>query len=232
MQKPFALYNKGEAENLLGNNDLALKTFNKVVDFYERDRLKGQKSSDYYSALLRIAVILIDQGRGEEAVSYLDRVESLDSSDYRIQQRDIERASALIDQKEYTGDKGAYAVLEPYLKEDEWKCTFMQRKSEVDELRLLKEFKINRPEEFRKIEEQQQETKSIVHTYNKEFKRMAMDLLKGCVERYDGDNFKKTCTVLADYFHQKDDRKRELRCYHLYLCSKIGMTPKNCTIVD
>lgn len=35
----FAIYNKGEAERLLGNDELALKTFKKIVDIYEDKKL-------------------------------------------------------------------------------------------------------------------------------------------------------------------------------------------------
>jgi len=231
----FALYNKGEAERLLHNDDLALRTFKKIAKVYEDKNPTKEKPSDYYSALLRIALILIDQGRGKEALDYLEKFnkkKSLKQQDYRFQECEMEKASALIDQKKYYGEKDVDAdkVLKPYIKKIEWKDTFIQRKAKVYELRWLIEFKKNRPEDFEKNKKQEElksEIEKIKKKYN-EFEKNAKKLLKDCVKRYDGDNFKKTCTYLADYFHEEskknkkelEKRKKELGCYYLYLCNE------------
>jgi tetratricopeptide (TPR) repeat protein len=93
----FALYNKGEAERNLHDDDKALRTFHKIVEIWSN---KNKRSSDYYMALLRIGTILIDQGRSEEAIAILRKI-SLPKNDVRRGSRDLEIASAYIDQKEY-----------------------------------------------------------------------------------------------------------------------------------
>lgn len=231
----FALYNKGEAERLLHNDDLSLKTFKKIIEIYEPNNLIEKKSSDYFSALLRMALILIDQGRGKEALDYLEKFNKkifLKQQDYRFQECEMEKASALIDQKKYYGEKeeDAAKVLKPCIEEKEWENTFTQRKAKVYELRWLIEFKKNRPEDFEKNENQEEpesKIEKIKKKYN-EFEKNAKKLLKNCVKRYDGGNFKKTCTYLADYFHEEsknnkkelEKKKKELGCYYLYLCNE------------
>lgn len=217
----FALYNKGEAERLLHNDDLALRTFKKIVKVYEDKNPEKEKHSDHYFALLRMALILIDQGRGKEAIDYLEKAKIFtDQLDYRSQERKIERASALIDQKKYND---ADKIISLYIKKNEGIDTFIQRKAKVYELRRLIEFKKNRPEDFEKNENQEEpknEIEIIKNKYN-EFEKNATKMLKNCVKRYDGDNFKKTCTYLADYFHGESKKtKKELGCYYLYLCNK------------
>lgn len=207
----FALYNKGEAERLLHNDDLSLRTFRKIIEICKPQK---KKSSDYYSALLHIALILIDQGRGTEAIDRLSRVRFPGRRDYRIQERDLEKASAFIDQKEY---KKAYCILKGYT-ENMWKYTFAQRKAKVYRLRLLIEFKRNRPKDL--DESKEEWTKEIKGLYG-EFGETAIDLLEDCIRRYDADDFKKTCTYLAEYFHEKKKLERELLCYCLYLFYEI-----------
>ncbi len=232
----FALYNKGEAQRLLHNDDLSLKTFKRIIEIYEPYNLIEKKSSDYFSALLRMALILIDQGRGKEAIDYLNDLEKtekgLDQQDYRFQECEMEKASALIDQKKYYGEKEVDAdkVLKPCIEEKEWENTFTQRKAKVYELRWLIEFKKNRSGDLEKNENQEEpesKIEKIKKKYN-EFEKNAKKLLKNCVKRYDGGNFKKTCTYLADYFNEEsktkkkelEKRKKELGCYYLYLCNK------------
>jgi len=223
----FALFNKGEAERLLYNYNQSLKTFQNIIKIYEdKKSWPREKPSDYYSALIRIALILIDLGRGEEAKEYLKKAIFPGRPDYRIQDRDLEKARALIDMKDY---EEALRIFDGY-QEKEWEYTFTQRKARVNELRLVIEFIRNRAEDFNKSEG------DISITINKkfiDFKKTAKELLKECVEkRRDADNFKKTCIRLADYFHELRERSKtpteiqqnqemELRCYYLYLCNKI-----------
>jgi len=212
----FALYNKGEAERLLGNKDLALKTFKKIIESYKDI---DEKPSDFISALLRISLILIDQGRGSEAITFLtdpafDKIEN--SFDCRLQERDLEKANALIDQKVFIDKKGAWDILTPYFRDD-WNNTFYQRKAKNAQLRLMIEFKKNRLENFEK---------SFVKADYDNFENIATSLLKESVKRYDPDSFKKACTNLADYFHEKKEKKEknvesELRYYYLYLFNEL-----------
>lgn len=218
----FALYNKGEAERNLHDYDKALLTFNTIID---KCNGKENESPDYYQALFHSALIFIDQGRGEEAITLLKKMR-VPEKDTRYGARDLEIASAQIDRKEYIGKEGACAVLKPY---DKQEYTFTQRKAKVYKLRLLIEFKKNQPKDFDKPK------KRIIKTIKSKYKNFegtAKILLNECVERYDGDLFKKTCTYLADYFHEEsetskknkgielENKIKELGCYYLYLCNE------------
>jgi predicted negative regulator of RcsB-dependent stress response len=141
----FALYNKGEAEKLLGNDDLALKTFRTIVDFCEKE---GLESSDYHSALLRMASILTDMGRGEEAKKLLERVK-VGKRSFQFIERELELASVYIDTKEY---KKALKVLIQF-ESPQWKHTSAKRKAKIYLFRLLNEYRKNRPEDFQKTYE-------------------------------------------------------------------------------
>lgn len=210
----FALCNKGEAERNLHDYDKALSTFKTIIDKFKPENIV--KSSDCNQALFRLALIFTDQGRSVEAIEVLKGMK-VRKKDTRYGGRDLERASALIDQKEYIDyreRRGAYGFLKPYINRDEWKNTFVRRKAKVYELRLLIEFKKHLPEDF-----ETPKMKEIKSTYNT-FKRKSTDLLRECAERFDGDLFRKTCTNLADYFHEKKDSEMELKCYYLYLCNK------------
>lgn len=224
-----ALYNKGEAERLLYNYDQAIKTFSKIIEIYENHvGWPTEKPSDYYSALIRISMILVDIGRGEEALECLKKTKDLDPNDYRIQESQLERVRARLDMKDY-GHEDVLPILDFYLSED-WKYTFTRRKANVNTLRLVTEFIANRSKDFG-IEKNDDLTKKIRAKY-KTYIKTADLLLHECVKRRDSDNFKKACTRLADYFHEEkktsvsltDIRKNwinELRYYHLYLCNKI-----------
>jgi ribonuclease BN (tRNA processing enzyme) len=175
--------------------------------------------------LLQIALILTDQGRGKEAIDYLENIafrdKSLNKYDYRIQTRDLEKASALIDKKMYTGKNGAYIILSTYINDKKLKNTFAQRKAKNSKLRLLIEFKKNKPESknFKKKEYEQ-------------FEIDAIELLKECLRRDDRDTFKKTCTNLADFYHEKKEKsENELKCYYLYIYEKNLFANKRDEIV-
>jgi len=184
----FALYNKGEAERLLHNDDQALRTFRRINDIYEKWRTI-KNHSDHYSALHRKAMILIDMGRGEEAIKALDKihekqVENLSlqtkdvPNDYRVVDAKLEKASARIDRKEY---EKAYGIFKKFL-EKQWGDTFAQRKANVFILRLLNEFKKNRPEDFEKSDKltkinMSKEIKNFSGIlYNKETKKLTITL--------------------------------------------------------
>jgi hypothetical protein len=170
----FALYNKGEAEKLLGNNDLALKTFRTIVDFCEKKRLK---SSDYYSALLRMASILTDMGRGKEANELLKKVK-IGKRSFQFIEKELERASIYIDMKEY---EKAWKVLIQF-ESPQWKHTFAKRKAKIYLFRLLNEYRKNRPEDFQKTYESTKydaiKAKNLSGvTYDKKTKKVRINLL-------------------------------------------------------
>ena len=142
----FALYNKGEAERLLHNDDSAMRTFRRITKIYKK--WKTANRSDYYSALLRTALILTDMGRGNEALDALNKI-TVDKNNFQYVGRELERASVYIDQKEYGK---AYKILEAFTdKNDYWRYTFAQRKAKVYLLRLLNEYKKNRRSEERRV---------------------------------------------------------------------------------
>jgi hypothetical protein len=134
-------------------------------------------------------LILIDQGRGKEAITYLDEFDNVEGhsffSDYRYQERDLEKAAALIDKKEYEGEKGAHNILDSFQK-PEWNNTFTHRKAANYKLRLLIEFKKNKPKDFNESER---------NSEYKHFENDAIKLLKECVTRYDADNLKKLVQI-------------------------------------
>ncbi|MCJ7631019.1 MBL fold metallo-hydrolase [Candidatus Bathyarchaeota archaeon] len=222
-----ALYNKGEAERGLHNYDQAIKTFGEILEIYENQNgLSAEKPSDYYSALIRISTILIDLGRGKEALEYLKKTEDLEPKDYRIQESQLERVSAHLDMKDY---KDALPILDSYRSKD-WEYTFARRKANVNMLRLVTEFIFNQSKDF-ETNNQYELTKRI-RADDKTYVETADFLLHECVERSDSDNFKKVCTRLADHFHELNETPKslsdiqknwinELRYYHLYLCNKI-----------
>ncbi|MCL4418029.1 MAG: MBL fold metallo-hydrolase [Actinobacteria bacterium] len=229
----FALCNKGEAERNLHDYDKALLTFNKIIEKCNGD---GKEFPDYYQALFRSALIFNDQGRGKEAIDLLKKME-VSKEDTRYGVRDLEIASAFIDQKNY---EKSYEILEPFTNDNnkvKQEHTFTQRKAKVYKLRLLIELKKNQPEDFVKPGKKIIE---ITTSDYKNFRQTAKKLLNECVKRCDGNLFKKTCTYLADYFHEEsenhkknkkkelENRIKELGCYYLYLQNKY-ILEKNST---
>ncbi|MGA2408521.1 MAG: MBL fold metallo-hydrolase [Bacteroidales bacterium] len=141
----FALYNKGEAERLLSKLDSSKESFQRISNIYEN--ISDANLSDCCSALLHEASILIDQGRGQEAIKLLksSNFSKLKTPDCRIQIRDLEMASAFIDQKEY---KHAWNLLKDYISNSRWYKTFPQRQAKTRLLHILNEYRENRPENF------------------------------------------------------------------------------------
>ena len=224
----FGLYNKGEAERLLHDYDQSLKTFGEILEIYEDNSLWSDgRLSDYYSALIRVGMILIDWGRGEEALENLGKTEKLATDDNRVQEVRLEKIRAHIDMKDYE-HKDVLPVLEKY-KDEQFDFTFSKRKAAVIELRLVTEFIRNQYERF--YEQNDAISKTIKAKYV-DFTKTAKTLLNECVDRRDSDSFKKVCLRLSDYFHElkknsedNDQRRKnwinELRYYYLYLCYVI-----------
>lgn len=181
----FALYNKAEAERLLKEIDSALRTFRRIVKIYIKNE-NSASHSDFNSALLREALMLIDQGRGQEAISRFNKSEKFqerdvsDFPDYRTQYRDLERASALIDQKEYNR---AWELLKVFINNKDWNNTFAQRQAKARLLHLMNEFRENRPEDFQatrklmKFSDLGKLEKLAGIDYNEETKNITVNLL-------------------------------------------------------
>ncbi len=196
----FALYNKGEAERLLHNNDLSLRTFKKIIEIYENKNLIEEKSSDYYYALLRMALILIDQGRGKEALELLEKVKNLEKDDYRKEECDIERASAFIDQKKF---EDAIEKLDGYKKG----LTFTSRKASLYIVRCLFEWRKNKPIEFTKGE-LKEEYDNIPKEIKDKRGSEREGIIEECIDRKDEDNFKRACRYYSE-FHKLEREKIE-----------------------
>ncbi len=231
----FALYNKGEAERLLRNEDEALRTFHRIYEIYKprKEKKPNEIFSDYNSALLRKEMILINLGRGEEAKQALEKIcedkkakiffENFENifNDNRLMEGILEIASAFTDSKEYDD---AYKILERFYN-DQFRYTSVQRKANVYMLRLLYEYKKNRPEDFAKNEQ------TIIEKYpkfaNLKDDNLLVGLLKKSVRRQDGGNFKRICTYLAERSQQKyydsgdsaniENFKNALKYFYLYL---------------
>jgi hypothetical protein len=218
----FALINWGEAKRTLKEIGPALKTFQRTVNIYEnhKDKKININPNDYFYALLREALILIDQGRGQEAIDCL-KSEMLNKlnplNDYRAQVRDLEKASALIDQKKY---KEAWDLLKEYTGED-FNYTFSQRQAKIYQLRLMNEFRKNRLKDFHKLNNKD------VHPNKEDYLKFEQKNVKELIEeaslRKDGDSFKGACTKLAEFYELEDkdrsqtDYKEALKYFHLYL---------------
>ncbi len=235
----FALYNKAEAERLRHNYISSLQVFRKIISIYDPmifDVEYPLGRSDYYSAYVKIGIILADQGRGTESIESFNKVidrikngpekEKPSSEDARFSESKLEKASAYIDQKEYSK---AWDILEKYRINKKWKKTFFQRSANVRYLRFLNEWKKNRDE---KDEEFKNDWDKFTIHANK--------LLKNCLDPLDGNNFKKTCKYLAEYCNLKreeikEDEKqteekwveREIDCYYLLSLSDAIFEKQN-----
>jgi len=181
----FALYNKGEADRLLKKLDSAKSTFQRIVDIYANFK-DFASLCDCISALQRQALILLDQGRGKEALNCFTRSEEFQKQDtsglpdYRIHYSDLEKISSLIDQKEY---KDAWEKLKKYLDNGTLfsKNTFVERQAKIRLLHLLNEFRENRPENFQITQFFENEYDwgklSIPHGFNNNQKNITYNLI-------------------------------------------------------
>lgn len=219
----FALYNKGIAENLLGDYEQSLKTFGKIFKiFSDNKKLLKERPSDYYSSSIQVARILIEYARGQEALEYLENVKIPDTFDYRIQEYKLEKANAYVDMKKYGK---AFNILEKCSKKAN--KTFVRRKALVNELKLVLEFIDNQSKDFNDKNVNNDINEKIREKYRL-FERFSEELLIECIDRHDLDVFKKACDRLADYFHnatekskdlkeRQENEERELKSYYLYL---------------
>ncbi|MBA7551843.1 hypothetical protein ES705_44393 [subsurface metagenome] len=180
-------------------------TFDKIIDICRED---GEQFPDYYQALFRSALIFIDQGRGEEAINFLGKME-VPEKDTRYGARDLEIASAYIDQKEY--DKAIIEKLHGYKDEEKWGSTFTFRKASLYRIKCLLEWRKNKPTEF-KINEKR-EWKEEYKNIPKEIKGDNANEIKGiieeCINRKDEVNFKKACRYFSEFFKLKKEFFKE-----------------------
>lgn len=96
----FALFCRGVAESRSFQKEEAEKTFMQIIKFV--DKFGCCKNSDYFSTLVHLAALLIDLGRGKEAIQKLEMDSMIDKTDRRWAESLLEKASALIDQSCYT----------------------------------------------------------------------------------------------------------------------------------
>jgi hypothetical protein len=216
----FALFNKGEAARLLNEKDSSLKSFKRIINICKKVKKNRDNIilNDYNPALLRSAMILLDLGRGKEAIDFLNDVTDLDIRNHFTQEKEIELGSAYIDKKEYTE---AFKHLNVF-RNNEWKNTFTYRKAEISILRLVEEYKENLPKDF---SNNLPETRVIFNEYRK-FGKTSKKILLESIRRKDGDSFKKICLKLADHYSKSEEEKvkeKALAYYYLYLfeCKRL-----------
>ena len=190
----FALYNKGEAERNLHDDDKALRSFHRIVGIWNN---KKNRSSDYYQALFRIGSLLIDQGRSEEAISILKKIR-LTKYDVRKGSRNLEIASAFIDQREYTA---AYRILNAITKFALIKQSFTVRKASLFKIRCLIECKKNTPTLI--IKNWKRKFENIPHEIIGSDKNKIEGLIYACIEQNDKVNFKKACRYFSKFHELK-----------------------------
>ena len=216
----FALYNKGEAERNLHDDDKAQRTFHEILDNWNG---KAKKTSDFYQASLRIGSILIDHGRSEEAINIFKKVK-VQKNDIRAVTRDLEKASALIDQKEYST---AYKLLNKIERDSFYKQTFACRKASLFRIRCLIEYKRNKPTELetikvnkkRLIKKFEEIPSEIIGTDSGKIS----GIINECIINKDGVNFKKACKYYSEFYELKNKIAQqkfieyELLGYFMYL---------------
>ncbi|MCJ7446548.1 MAG: MBL fold metallo-hydrolase [Bacteroidales bacterium] len=217
--RSFAWCNKGEAERNLHDYDKAMLTFKKVIDQWEREK---DKSSDYYQALFSRGLILDYQGRGKETLELLSKMD-VPEKDTRCGARDLEQASAYIDQKEY---KEARKILDGFQDEKKWDHTFAFRKASLYRIRCLLEWRKNKPTEFESDDnrEWREEYEMIPKEIRGHNEQKIDGIIKRCIDRKDKDNFKKACKYFSEFYEQnakienkKKAKELQLWGYFMYL---------------
>lgn len=220
-----ALYNYGEAQRLLHNEELALKTFQRIIEIFKKweeiaPNCPKSKHSDYIDALMRKGMILADMGRGCEAIKvFKEIINEVDDDDYRRWNARLEESISYIDGKEY---EQAFNDLK-WIKEHQSDNTFIFRKAQISAVRLLNEFKKNRPRDFA-IKTKTDLAQKIENESNFIIKSPERILQKTII-RQDGDNFKKTCIYLANYLltmgKEEDNSEKNaddaLKFFYLFL---------------
>ena len=112
-----SLFSQAEAERRSYLYTEAEKHFKKIINYAEK--YTCLINFNYYSALVNLSDLYIDQGRGKEALEFLKIVKkNLDENDIRYWKASLEEIAALIDQSEY--DKAKKILIEKFLikKED------------------------------------------------------------------------------------------------------------------
>jgi tetratricopeptide (TPR) repeat protein len=93
------LFNQALAERRSSLYTEAERNFKKIIKYAEEDT--HLRNFNYYSALLNLSDLYMDQGRGKEAIEFLKRVKKLDEDDIRYWNAYLAEITALIDQSKY-----------------------------------------------------------------------------------------------------------------------------------
>ena len=104
-----ALFNQAEAERRSHQNTEAERNFKKIIKYAERKtkdkKVTPLRNFNYYSAILNLSDLYMDQGRGREALELLKKVineENIEKeNDIRYWNAYITKINALIDQSKY-----------------------------------------------------------------------------------------------------------------------------------
>ncbi len=96
-----AVFNRAQAERRSYQRNEAERDFRIIIDYVRRSRLTN---FNYYSAIVGLGDLYIEQGRGKEAIDFLREViEKTDEDDIRHWKASLTMIGALVDQSEYDG---------------------------------------------------------------------------------------------------------------------------------
>ena len=110
----ITLFNQALAEKRSYLYSEAERNFKRIIKYAERDTLLH--NFNYYSTLLNLSDLYMDQGRGKEAIEFLKKVKKLDEDDIRYWNADLAEITDLIDQSEYDNAEGL--LLDKFIKEE------------------------------------------------------------------------------------------------------------------
>ena len=95
----IAVYNRAKAEKLSYQKSEAERGFKRIIDYAIKS---GVKDFNYYSTLVNLSDLCIDQGRCREALELLNKViEKTNENDIRYWKAYLTKIGALIDRSEY-----------------------------------------------------------------------------------------------------------------------------------
>ena len=183
--KGYAEYCKGEAQRISRDNIRALSVFRGIIN---ETNAKIETSTRVY-AMKSAAIILNDQGRGDEAIKLLQTAQDLmkkDESfegDYRKMDCELQIAGAFIDQKNFSK---ARSCLEELKKKSDLTKAFVIRKAKL----FLVDCDIA-------------ENKSTVALKGKSPEKKIKEVMEECTERKDESNFGLACKLLARFYGNK-----------------------------
>ena len=205
----------GEAERIGRDSAKALSSFQEIVSNHEHDRencrtFPSSRLSTIIQARRYIATILVDKGRGTEAINQLDIAQELLKSDHlfdgdwRKHDCELVKASAFLDQKHF---KEAKHNLDGIIKQKrELKGAFIIRKAQLTRIDCQIEER-GRSIDLnggRKNGENAEDwiKKTIKVTTEVGLTTELNKLMEGCVERRDRGNFYYANRLFARYLKQ------------------------------